>query len=56
MSYIIRVVRGYSCYTIVQNVHAPTEDKMCMKDSFYEELEHENMKTLSGDLNGKVGS
>jgi hypothetical protein len=36
MSYII--LRGRWCHIIVQNVHAPTEDKTDeVKDSFYEE-------------------
>jgi hypothetical protein len=38
MSYII--LRGHWCDIIVQNVHAPTNDKIDdMKDRFYEELE-----------------
>jgi hypothetical protein len=37
MSYII--LRGLWCHTVL-NVHAPTEDKIDVKDSFYEELEH----------------
>jgi hypothetical protein len=37
MSYII--LRGSWCHIIVLNVHAPTEDKTDVKDSFYEELE-----------------
>jgi hypothetical protein len=42
MSYII--LRGRWCHIIVVNVHAPTEDKTDVKESFYEELEipHEN--------------
>jgi hypothetical protein len=56
MSYII--LRGRWCYTIVLNVHAPTEDKIDnMKDSFYEELElvldkspNQHMKMLLGDF------
>jgi hypothetical protein len=39
MSYII--LRGRWCDIIVQNVHAPTEDKIGdIKDRFYEQLEH----------------
>jgi formylmethanofuran dehydrogenase subunit E-like metal-binding protein len=38
MSYII--LRGRWCDIIVQNVHAPTEDKIDdIRDRFYEELE-----------------
>jgi hypothetical protein len=37
MSYIIP--KGRWCHIIVLNVHAPTEDKSDVKDSFYEELE-----------------
>jgi hypothetical protein len=38
MSYI--VLRGRRCNIIVQNAHAPTEEKNGdLKDSFYEELE-----------------
>jgi hypothetical protein len=37
-SYLI--LRGRWCNIIVQNVHAPTEDKIDdIKDRFYEELE-----------------
>jgi hypothetical protein len=49
-------------FHIVQNVHAPTEHKTDVKDSFYEELERifdkfpkYHMKILLADLNGKVG-
>jgi hypothetical protein len=60
MSYII--LRGRWCHIIVQNVHAPTEDKTDdVKDSFYEELERVfdkfpkyHMKLL-GDFNAKEG-
>jgi hypothetical protein len=37
ISYIL--LRGRWCHIIVLNVHAPTEDKTDVKDSFYEELE-----------------
>jgi hypothetical protein len=37
MSYII--LRGCWCDVVVLNVHAATEDKADVKDSFYEELE-----------------
>jgi hypothetical protein len=37
MSYI--TLKGRWCNIIVVNVHAPTEAKDDMKDSFYEELE-----------------
>jgi hypothetical protein len=37
MSYII--LRGRWCHIIVLNVHAPTEDRTDVKNSFYEELE-----------------
>jgi hypothetical protein len=49
------------CGIIVLNVHAPTEDKTNMKDSFYEEPEcvfdkfpKYHMKILLGDFNAKV--
>jgi hypothetical protein len=35
------ILRGRWCGIIVLNVHAPTEDKTDVKDSFYEELERE---------------
>jgi hypothetical protein len=38
ISYII--LQGRWCDTIVLNVHAPTEDKIDMKDNLFEELEH----------------
>jgi hypothetical protein len=39
MSYII--LRGHRFHIIVLNVHAPTENNIdCVKDRFYEELEH----------------
>jgi exonuclease III len=60
MSYII--LRGRWCHIIVLNVHAPTEDKTDVKDSFYEELERVIdkfpkylLKILLGDFNAKVG-
>jgi hypothetical protein len=61
ISYII--LRGHWCHIIVLNVHALTEDKTdYVKDSFYEELEHEFdklpkycMKILLGYFNAKVG-
>jgi hypothetical protein len=37
MLYIIIMSRW--CYIIVLNIHARTEDKINVKDSFYEELE-----------------
>jgi hypothetical protein len=37
MSYII--LRGRWCHIIVLSVHATTEDKLDVKDSFYEQLE-----------------
>ncbi|KAJ4425499.1 hypothetical protein ANN_27693 [Periplaneta americana] len=51
------------CDIVVINAHAPTEEKDdCIKDSFYEELEHTfdqlpsyHMKILLGDFNAKVG-
>jgi hypothetical protein len=59
MSYII--LRGHWC-DIVLNVHAPTENKVDMKDSFYEELErvfdkfHKYyMKILLLDFSATVG-
>jgi exonuclease III len=61
MSYTI--LRGGWCDIIVLNVHAPTEDKIDMKDNFYKELERVfdrfpkyHKKILLGDLNTKVGS
>jgi hypothetical protein len=60
MSYII--LRGRWCHIIVLNIHAQTEDKTQLKDSFYEELERVfdkfpkyHMKILFGDFNAKVG-
>jgi hypothetical protein len=66
MSYII--LRGCWCHIAVQNIHAPTVDKIdnCpsyynMKDSFCEELEHvfdkfpkHHMKVLLGNISAKV--
>jgi hypothetical protein len=60
MPYII--LRGRWCNTIiVLNVHAPTEDKIDMKDSFCEEIERVfdefpeyHTKMLLGDFNAKV--
>jgi hypothetical protein len=60
MLYII--LRGHWC-DFVQNVHAPTEDKIDdMKDGFYKELERVfekfpkyHMKMLLGDFSPKVG-
>jgi hypothetical protein len=34
-----KILRGHWCHVIVLKVHAPTEDKIDEKDSFYEELE-----------------
>ena len=61
MSYI--VLRGRRCNIIVQNVHAPSEEKSDgSTGSFYEELEQAfdhfskyDMKILLGDFKGKVG-
>jgi hypothetical protein len=59
VSYI--TLKGCWC-DIVLNVHAPTEDKDDIKDSFYKELEQVfdqfpryRMKILLGDFNAKVG-
>jgi hypothetical protein len=59
LSYII--LRGL-WYDIVLNVHALTEGKIDMKDTFYEELEYVfdkfhkyHMKILLGDFSAKVG-
>jgi hypothetical protein len=59
MSYI--TLRDHWC-DIILNVHAPTEDKIDMKDRFCKEVEHVfnkfpkyHMKILLGDLNAKVG-
>jgi exonuclease III len=59
MSYI--TLKGRWCDIIVLNVHAPTENKDDIKDSFYEELEEVfdqfpryHMKILMGDFNTKV--
>jgi hypothetical protein len=56
---LVIIIRG--CHIIVLNVHAPTEDKIDVKDSFYEELERVfniflkcHTKILLGDLNAKV--
>jgi hypothetical protein len=60
ISYI--TLRGRWFHIILLNVHAPTEDKTDVKDSFYEELEcifdkfpKYHMKIFSGDVNAKVG-
>jgi hypothetical protein len=60
MSYII--LRSYWFHIIVLNVHAPTEDKIDVKDSFYEELEcifnkfpKYHMKILLGDFSAITG-
>jgi exonuclease III len=60
MSYI--TLKGRWCDIIVLNVHAPTEDKDDIKDSFYEEIEEVfdqfpryHMKILLGDFNAKEG-
>jgi len=46
MSYT--VLRGCWCNVIVQNVHAPSEEKSDdSKDSFYEELEQVFLKSFS---------
>jgi exonuclease III len=56
VSYII--LRDRRCDVIVLNVHAPTEDKIDVKDSFYEEVERVldkfpkyRMTILLGDIN-----
>jgi hypothetical protein len=60
MSHTILI--GCWCRIIVLNVHAQTEDKIDVIDSFYEELElmfntfpEYRMKNLLGDFNAKVG-
>jgi hypothetical protein len=60
MSYV--TLNGCWYVIIVLNVHAPTEDKDDIKDSFYKELEQVfdqfpryHMKILLGDFNAKVG-
>jgi hypothetical protein len=60
MSYII--LRGRWCNTIVQNVRAPTEDKIDMKDRFNKQQERafdkfpkSHMEMLLGDFHAKVG-
>jgi hypothetical protein len=60
MSYI--TLKGHWCDIIALNVHASTEGKDVIKDSFYEELEQVfnrfpryHMKILLGDFNAKVG-
>jgi hypothetical protein len=60
MSYIL--LRGQWCHIIDLNLHAQTEDKTDVKESFYEELEHVfkkflkyHMKILLGYVNAKVG-
>jgi hypothetical protein len=56
------ILKGYWCHIIVLNIHAPTEDKSDVKDSFYEELERlfdkfpkYHMKILVGEFNAEVG-
>jgi hypothetical protein len=56
------ILKGRWCDIIIQNVHAPTEDRIDdMKDGFYEELERffvkfpkYHMKILLRDFNAKV--
>jgi exonuclease III len=55
-------LKGHWCNIIVLNVHATTEDKDDIKDSFYEELKqafHQfpryHTKILLGDFNARVG-
>jgi hypothetical protein len=55
------ILGGCWCDTVL-NVHTPTEGKIDMKDSFYEELEcvfnkfpKYRMKILLGDFSAKVG-
>jgi hypothetical protein len=59
-SYI--TLKGHWCDIIVLNVHASTEDKDVITDSFYEEIEQifdqfprYHMKIMFGDFNAKVG-
>jgi hypothetical protein len=53
------ILRDRWCDIIVLNVHATTEDKIDMKDSFYEEPERVfneyHTKVLLADFNAKVG-
>jgi hypothetical protein len=58
----LSLVIGRWCHVIVLNIHAPTENKTDVKDSFYEEVEcvfdkfpKYHMKILLGDFNAKVG-
>jgi exonuclease III len=60
MSYL--TLKGHWCDITVLNVHAPTEDKDDIKDSFYKELEQKfdqfpryHLTILLGDYNVKVG-
>jgi hypothetical protein len=60
MLYIIP--RGRWCHIIVLDVHAPTEDKIDIKDRFYKELEHifskftkYNVKISLGYFSATVG-
>jgi hypothetical protein len=60
MSYII--LRGCWCHVIVLNIHASTENKTDVKDSFCEELKYVfdkfpkyHMKILLGNFSVKVG-
>jgi hypothetical protein len=60
MSYII--LRGLWCHIIILNIHAPTEDKNYVNDSFYKALERVfdkflryHMKILLGNFNARVG-
>jgi hypothetical protein len=55
-------LKGHWCDIVVLNVHAPTENKDGIKDSFYEEIEQVfdqfpryHMKILLGDFSAKVG-
>jgi exonuclease III len=53
MSYI--TLKGRWCDIIILNVHAPTEDKDDIKDSFYDQFPRYHMKIFLGDFNAKVG-
>ena len=55
-------LKGRWCEIIVLNIHAPSEDKDDVINSFYEEIEllfdqfpKYHIKILLGDFNAKVG-
>jgi hypothetical protein len=55
ISYI--TLRGRWCDIVVLNVHAPTEDKNDMKDSFYGKSDQfPKHLTLLGDFNANFGT